>query len=32
MNDLPKASRAVLKAIELAPDRVDFLVNLAGLY
>jgi tetratricopeptide (TPR) repeat protein len=32
LNDLPKASQAVLKAIELAPDRVDFLVNLAGLY
>ena len=32
MNDLPKASRAVLRAIDLAPDRVDLLVNLAGLY
>lgn len=32
LNDLPKASQSLLKAIELAPDRADFLVNLAGLY
>jgi tetratricopeptide (TPR) repeat protein len=32
MGDLPVASRAVIKAIELAPDRPDLLVNLGGLY
>lgn len=32
LNDLPLASRAVIKAIELAPGRPDLLVNLAGLY
>ena len=32
MGDLAVASRAVLKAIDMAPDRADLLVNLAGLY
>ncbi len=32
LNDLPKASQALIRAIELAPNRVDLLVNLAGLY
>lgn len=32
LGDLAVASRAMLKAIDLAPDRPDLLVNLAGLY
>lgn len=32
LNDLPKGSQAVIKAINLAPDRADFLFNLAGIY
>lgn len=32
LNDLATASRAVLHAIQLAPERADLLVNLAGLY
>jgi tetratricopeptide (TPR) repeat protein len=32
LNQLPKAAEAVIRAIQLAPDRADLIFNLAGLY
>jgi Flp pilus assembly protein TadD len=32
LNQLPQAAEAVIRAIQLAPDRADLIFNLAGLY